>query len=807
MKKLCKRSLAMLLAIALSFLAIPNSLGKMSKVEAASDDIYNINNLINYDLGKKSGKTSINSGSILVPEKEGTYPVLFVVHGSGGKRSDFHSSMAQIMNNAVKKGYIEPMVVVMPTIPHIKDPSWGTVDFGEYTSTGLCLDLVNAIKSGNLGKYVTSGTWNSSVAGRIDGNAPMSITGYSMGGSVSLHVGCNSDLRGTFINVGACSPSYCFFHRDWDYKQNKFVIYDDSYVADPQAMIYSDDPKGHFWMSYGKAEDSTFANNAAQIRYAFEQTENIKKFKMLDYNNAFDAAYRGHAMPLFYAEMFSFLYYVKNEEVPTAGIIRSACGSNVVQITNDEGIEGVVSISGSNKVGETLTANVSKCNASSVSYQWRRGKENISGATSSSYKLTNEDIGKKISCKITDNSGKYTGFVSGYVYGGEGSDTVVPDEDKDTVVPEADSEITVETVTKSLTVNHKEPYRLEVKATGSNLNYEWQYRVSKDVSWTKSDFTNNSAILDMPSATRDVHYRCVVSNGKETKYSDDIEVFVKPIITSVTSSLSDGKVKEGEEYTVSVTVSGQDLEYQWESSTDNKNWKKVSGATSSTLKGIGDKNIYYHCKVTSGSQTVVSDSVSVEVEIENVPQNDVPVIESVTPSVSNNTVDMGQNYSITVNATGSNLSYQWMWRTDKTDWAASKCPGNNEATIQLEGKRPVVYYKCVVSNGAGSVESEEIAISLVNPVLTTSLSNNTVKNGQAYTISTSVKNSKFRYSWEYDKHDGNGWLVSQVPGCTTDTLNLTGKNPVITYRCTITFNDGSNEFSVTSDEITITMAE
>ena len=41
----------------------------------------------------------------------------------------------------------------------------------------------------------------------------------------------------------------------------------------------------------------------------------------------------------------------------------------------------------------------------------------------------------------------------------------------------------------------------------------------------------------------------------------------------------------------------------------------------------------------------------------------------------------------------------------------------------------------------------------------------------------------------------------------TDTLKLEGKNPVITYTCTITYKDGDNEFSVTSDEITITMAE
>ena len=35
---------------------------------------------------------------------QGKYPVIFVVHGAGGPSSDFYSSMALIMNNAIKKG-------------------------------------------------------------------------------------------------------------------------------------------------------------------------------------------------------------------------------------------------------------------------------------------------------------------------------------------------------------------------------------------------------------------------------------------------------------------------------------------------------------------------------------------------------------------------------------------------------------------------------------------------------------------------------------------------------------------------------
>lgn len=370
--------------------------------------------------------------------------------------------------------------------------------------------------------------------------------------------------------------------------------------------------------------------------------------------------------------------------------------------------------------------------------------------------------------------------------------------------------ITVETITQDMTVAYNQPYQLEVKATGNDLTYEWQFRISSNYSWTVSDHTTDSPVFNMPGATRDVYYRCVVSNGKETAYSRDIKISVKPVINSIASNPADGKVKPGNEYSITVNASGLELNYAWESSKDNQNWTAISGANTATYKTVANNDsntIYYHCKVTSCSQTVTSSSVPVSIEGKS--QNtDLPVIQSVTTSVKNNTVKMGEYYSMTVNATGSDLSYQWMWRTDKSDWDKSKCPGSNDATIQLEGKRPVVYYKCVVSNAAGSVETAEIPVYLAKPVLTSSVGN-TVKKGQKYTISSDVKYDKrFIYKWEYDKDDNKGWRESQLDGCTQkDTLDLEGKNPVITYKLTIIYKDGNNTFSVTSDGVKITMAE
>ena len=60
----------------------------------------------------------------------------------------------------------------------------------------------------------------------------------------------------------------------------------------------------------------------------------------------------------------------------------------------------VPSVSGNFVYGETLTANYTKQDDETVTYQWYRSGEIISGATEASYTLTAEDIGKNILVEI-----------------------------------------------------------------------------------------------------------------------------------------------------------------------------------------------------------------------------------------------------------------------------------------------------------------------------------------------------------------------------------------------------------------------
>ncbi|GEM_PF-5899288 len=78
-------------------------------------------------------------------------------------------------------------------------------------------------------------------------------------------------------------------------------------------------------------------------------------------------------------------------------------------------LTGTVSITGNLKYDETLTATVTDTNNSgTLSYQWRRNGEPISSATSSSYVVTEDDIGYALSVVVTSSveSGSIVGTAS-----------------------------------------------------------------------------------------------------------------------------------------------------------------------------------------------------------------------------------------------------------------------------------------------------------------------------------------------------------------------------------------------------------
>jgi len=75
----------------------------------------------------------------------------------------------------------------------------------------------------------------------------------------------------------------------------------------------------------------------------------------------------------------------------------------IAEADKAEILNGTVQIIGTLKYGETLTANVTSNNTGTLSYQWKRNGVDISGATSQTYTLTIDDIGKILRVVVTSS--------------------------------------------------------------------------------------------------------------------------------------------------------------------------------------------------------------------------------------------------------------------------------------------------------------------------------------------------------------------------------------------------------------------
>lgn len=95
-----------------------------------------------------------------------------------------------------------------------------------------------------------------------------------------------------------------------------------------------------------------------------------------------------------------------------AELMLNAVGSTIgVLVNRVTEITGTVTISGTLKYGQTLTATLTGSNyTGTLSYQWKRGATNI-GTTSDTYVIEEADIGQILTCEVT--SSEQTGSVSG----------------------------------------------------------------------------------------------------------------------------------------------------------------------------------------------------------------------------------------------------------------------------------------------------------------------------------------------------------------------------------------------------------
>ena len=173
-------------------------------------------------------------------------------------------------------------------------------------------------------------------------------------------------------------------------------------------------------------------------------------------------------------------------------------------------LTGTVAINGNLKYGETLTAVLSgDNNTGTLSYEWRRNGETISGATNSTYTLTQDDIGYTMSVVVRSSveSGSLVGTAASIIDKADG--------------PNAPTGITATACTTNANNN----------GTLVGITAEMEYKLSSSEDWTAG---TGATITNLANGTYNVRYKATATHKAGASANVVVNAYNAPVQYGIT---------------------------------------------------------------------------------------------------------------------------------------------------------------------------------------------------------------------------------------------------------------------------------
>ena len=259
----------------------------------------------------------------------------------------------------------------------------------------------------------------------------------------------------------------------------------------------------------------------------------------------------------------------------------------------------------------------------------------------------------------------------------------------------------------------------------------------------------------------------------------------------------------GERVYFKITATGEGLSYQWyyRSPTATK-WSKPTATSSRTRSytfPVQEKHDgwRYYCVVTNADGSVDSDVVTLTLA-----EMTAPVI---TVQPTDVTANDGTEAVLSVTADGEDLNWQWYGKApDAAEWTAIE--GADAATYTIDAVKALDgwQYYCVVTNTAGSAESDPVTLTVLKlPVITVQPTDQTKEVGERVYFRITAEGEGLSYQWYYKSPTATKWSKPTATSSRTKNYNfpVQAKHDGWQYYCVVTNADGS----VDSDVVTLTL--
>ena len=335
--------------------------------------------------------------------------------------------------------------------------------------------------------------------------------------------------------------------------------------------------------------------------------------------------------------------------------IKESSATSAVVNVNDAPT-GSVTIVGTATQGQQLTVSNTLADADglgTISYQWKAGGSDISGATSIIYKLTEAEVGKTVT------------VVASYT---DGHGTV---EHVTSVATAAVANVN-DAPTGSVTIAGTATQGQQLTASNTladldglgTISYQWQAGGSDISGATSSTYTLREAEV---GKTVTVEASYTDGHGTLEHVISTATGAVANVNDAPTGSVTiTGTATQGQQLTVSNTLADADglgtISYQWQSSSNGTDWNNINGATSNTYtltEAETGKNLKVVASYTDGHSTaehVTSRATGAIVNVNDAPTGNVTIDGTATQG---QTLTADSSPLADADGLGA-ISYQWL---------------------------------------------------------------------------------------------------------------------------------------------------
>ena len=336
--------------------------------------------------------------------------------------------------------------------------------------------------------------------------------------------------------------------------------------------------------------------------------------------------------------------------------------------------------------------------------------------------------------------------------------------------------LAIKTQPKNLSVKEGANATFKVKVTGATT-IQWQYRSPNGSTWYDTGVTSTSLIVRGSYSVNGYYFRCKVSNGYYTLYSNEAQLTVKLVPLTIKTHPKTIKANLGKTVTFKIKATGAS-HYEWQVKFPNdSSWYVLENTNTPNISLTVNRSDYdglqFRCVVSNDRG---------EVKYSNAGKLCIKIKVTQKPKAVK--VAEGDLAKFTVAGTGyTGIQWQYMWPGEKV-WRNVDGGVYETCTILVKASYNKVAFRAALYNNTSVKYTSKAKLTVVASKLafTSHPSSVTVNDGEIAKFSVAVRGAT-SLQWQYKWPGESTWYdVGNATG-TTCSIKAQASYDGVLFRC------------------------